>query len=472
MATYDPASYPGTKLPGGGPSALDVAFKRKGIEAQQGRQKAARAAQERAAKQKMFELDMETAFLPHTQYFGSKKAAYIDLAGDLLEGYKSGRNDNPLDPGSESWNKIQHAQANIKQEIANSNQVKDIYTKMKAGIDKNPNKYKPAAAGKLQAWATDPRTIAGQTEFPTLDEIIDQQKIYNTHYGQYTPEQRAKAFTTKEGRVFEEKVKFLSDDRIREGAIALTNDELLNRKKLEDFQLLAQQNPTEAQRITEEAEENGWPVVTQMIYEDNEPRGYEQATKTIKGAGYGAGAMRRMAAAGNFLKILAGLEEGNPDVYEDPRETGGVFGVTAGKEDYQVSTALKGRKVTAAGDQIAYTLRKPSTGEIGVVTEDILYDEEGNKREFQDIEPEIQWIQQGATYTELGRPVYSQMKGVDVSDLDFEIEEQVKAGRTPGVEEGTLGLEPWKTGYTESKRQQQQRGGFVPGQQKGGAFIP
>lgn len=261
LQPLNPTSRAATKLGDGGPSALEVAYKRKGMEMDLGKalQKAeadkvkVKVEQDKlkAEQQKQLELLPSVANMPHTQVFAK---AYNDGVGEIGQIIKRNGGSIP-EAGTPDWDRFMALKQGILQLENNSKQINTEKLRQLAAIDANPNKFLPGARQEVESIYSDPKWLTSQSmpENAMLD-YFDVNGYLATLFGKITPDQTAYAAPTAEGGVTSGTRKFTVHDDIKKTAEMGAADDLAAgalRRQFEKF------SPEKQAFIIKLAEDNG-----------------------------------------------------------------------------------------------------------------------------------------------------------------------------------------------------------------------
>ena len=167
LQPLDPTSRAATVLGSGGPSALEVAYKRKGMEIDLGKQLAASQAAADKLKQKdqqalgkQLELEPEAVKLNHAAYYAKQFGDATKEVKDILK-----RNNGELPrAGTDDYMRILAIKQGLKQTKASSDQLFDERNRLLNLIDSRPvGTFLPGAREYVNATYSDPKYLASNT---------------------------------------------------------------------------------------------------------------------------------------------------------------------------------------------------------------------------------------------------------------------------------------------------------------------
>lgn len=229
-----PTSRAATILGDGGPSALEVAYKRKGIEADIGKTLAEAEKNKAAAKaaddknkieqQKQFDLLPDTAKLPHTELFADIYNQEADNMAAILE-----RNGGIVPLGGEDGREFRRSRQRIKQLASNSEQLDKEMLRQLAVVDANPDKFQPGTRENIIAIYSQPDWLTkGVLPTNVLEDHFDVSGYLTPLFEKIKADQTAYGGLTAEGGTEEGTRKFILRDDIKQVAEMGAADEVAN----------------------------------------------------------------------------------------------------------------------------------------------------------------------------------------------------------------------------------------------------
>ena len=254
-----PTSRAATILGDGGPSALEVAYKRKGIEADIGKTLAEAEKNKAAAKaaddknkieqQKQFDLLPDTAKLPHTELFADIYNQEADNMAAILE-----RNGGIVPLGGEDGREFRRSRQRIKQLASNSEQLDKEMLRQLAVVDANPDKFQPGTRENIIAIYSQPDWLTkGVLPTNVLEDHFDVSGYLTPLFEKIKADQTAYGGLTAEGGTEEGTRKFILRDDIKQVAEMGAADEVANAALRRQF---ANFSPETQARLKQIAKDN------------------------------------------------------------------------------------------------------------------------------------------------------------------------------------------------------------------------
>lgn len=200
MAALQDAQSYGAPVLGTGPGALEVGYKRMGIEADAGKlaaqQKIAAdklAQKEKEANAKEFKFDPKAVFLTHQNRYSEIGKENERLDALALQAYKEGKGTDPYDPGTPAG---MERKARMAAEFAwanKSNQIGTFVTDLVKMVEANPTKFKPGSMEKIVDYAANVENVEKGNMPDPLIGMYDTDKDLNEAFGAIKPSQTAYA---------------------------------------------------------------------------------------------------------------------------------------------------------------------------------------------------------------------------------------------------------------------------------------
>lgn len=230
LEPLDPNSRSATILGDGGPSALEVAYKRKGMEADIGKNIAeAEAAKEKnkieddknkIEQNKLFEQLPSTVKLEHAEEFANFYNEEADKIAEILT--RSGGVIPIAGPDGAAYRRSKQALAQL---ASNSEQLNADALRQLAIVQANPTKYLPGTADKLTKELYDKKWLRSNTMPPNLvDGYFDVNGYLEPLFSKIKADQDATGYVTAEGGTDESTTKYILRDDIKALAVMGASD--------------------------------------------------------------------------------------------------------------------------------------------------------------------------------------------------------------------------------------------------------
>jgi hypothetical protein len=303
-----------------GPGALDIGYKRMGIEADAAKLAASKEAALNKLKEAQkkraataFKIDAEVPFFTHKAAFAQDWKAEEDWLAQKMMDYDQGKGDDPMDPTSKAGIERQFRAQQLKMKTGYSKQMGDMYVKATDYIDKNYNNLKPGTKEKLDAWISD---IDNLTKGETYDPIIGNIDLNKVVQGQLKELATSTTGAAWVDPITGESHSFQTDQIIAPQVLAGIQGVLsdhYNREQAEfDAAEIAIADPVRYKRIVELAAKNNIPVADALIFDYAAPvYTMKQHTETVGQVNEaGAGRADKSASAKELLETGFGIASG------------------------------------------------------------------------------------------------------------------------------------------------------------------
>ena len=314
LTPLNPYARAATKLPSGGPGALEVAMQRNQqedafVKDALARQKAGeiaaakdKAKQDAAANKKAAEIGNQQVFTPHTLAWTKSFGDMVDWHAEKARAYAEGKGGNPdviETPEGAEYLKMQNA---LAQKVKVSKDIEKAYGEGMTYLTAHEQEFKPGAKERWAQRASDPAHLEDNT-IPVMDASEwDIEKNDADYFGKVQKEVRAWAGPTADGGVSTGSLTRQVPDALKQLAESFTADEWAYKAHLDRY---SNMEPEGQERIKALAEKNALsiPAALALDIASNLYGATEREASFSQPSAVSAGRDEEKRAADEFVQV-------------------------------------------------------------------------------------------------------------------------------------------------------------------------